>query len=193
MLVGLPCGAMEILVTWIAALGMRYTKNLRNFWGILLTLVPLIGSALMMSIPKSEKWGIVVSTWLAACSSSLMVITTSMIATNVKGNTKKSAVSALFFVGYSVGCISGPQLWQAKDAPRYIKGCISSLVSWSLLIVTFVVYYFYLKRENRKRMALLLAVVEESEIDGGKTEDHVGVEVDSDLTDWQDLKFLYTL
>ncbi len=98
---------MEIIVVWIAALGMRYTKNLRSFWGILLTLVPLIGSALMMSIPKAEKWGIVVATWLAACSSSLMVISTSMIATNVKGNTKKSAVSAMFFIGYSIGLLVG--------------------------------------------------------------------------------------
>ena len=145
-----------------------------------------------MSIPKSEKWGIVISTWLAACSSSLMVITTSMIATNVKGNTKKSTVSAVFFIGYSVGCISGPQLWQAEDAPRYIKGCISSLVSWVLLIVTFAVYYFYLKRENKQRVALLLANTEETVADG-KTEDHMGVEIDSDLTDRQDLKFLYTL
>ena len=193
MLVGLPCGAMEILVVWIAALGMRYTKNMRSFWGILLTLVPLIGSALMMSIPKSEKWGIVVSTWLAACSSSLMVITNSMIATNVKGNTKKSVVSAVFFVGYSVGCISGPQLWQAQDAPRYIKGCISSLVSWALLVVTFAVYYFYLKRRNNKRAPLLLAVEADAETDGEKIGSYTGVEVDSDLTDGQDLKFIYTL
>lgn len=193
MLVGLPCGALEIIVTWIAALGMRYTKNLRSFWGILLTLVPLIGSALMMTIPKSEKWGIVVSTWLAACSTSLMVITNSMIATNVKGNTKKSTVSAIFFVGYSVGCISGPQLWQAVDAPRYTKGCISSLVSWALLVVTFAVYYFYLKWENKKRAALSLSMTAEGEGSGEKMKSHVGIELDSDLTDRQDLRFLYTL
>jgi ACS family allantoate permease-like MFS transporter len=193
MLVGLPCGALEIIVTWVAALGMRYTKNMRSFWGILLTLVPLIGSALMMTIPKSEKWGIVVATWLAACSTSLMVITTSLIATNVKGNTKKSAVSAIFFIGYSIGCISGPQLWQAKDAPRYTKGCISSLVSWALLVVTFAVYYLYLRRENTKRAAIVLAVTEEIVADGKTTDNNTGVELDSDLTDWQDLKFMYTL
>lgn len=116
-----------------------------------------------------------------------------MIATNVKGNTKKSVASAVFFIGYSVGCISGPQLWEAPDAPRYIKGCISSLVSWALLVLTFAVYYFYLRRRNIKRAALLLAVEVETDADGGKIDSHVGVEVDSDLTDKQDLKFLYTL
>lgn len=147
----------------------------------------------MMSIPKSEKWGIVVATWLAACSSSLMVISTSMMATNVKGNTKKSVVSSLFFIGYSVGCISGPQLWQAQDAPRYTKGCISSLISWALLVLTYAGYYFYLRHENKKRTALVSAVVEETGTNDGKVEEHVGVEIDSDLTDKQDLKFLYTL
>ena len=46
---------------------------------------------------------------------------------------------------------------------------------------------------DTKRMALLLAVAEETTADRAKTEGHVGVEDDSDLTDRQDLKFLYTL
>src|SRR6266536_4846375 len=119
MLVGLPSGALQIILIWVAALGMRHTRNKPCFWGILLTLVPLIGSILLLVLPKADKWGIVVSTWLAAESSSLMVVSLSLIASNVKGNTKKSAVSAVFFVGYCTGCIVGPQLWQAQDAPRY--------------------------------------------------------------------------
>ena len=111
------------------------------------------------------------------------------MASNVKGNTKKSIVSAMFFVAYCVGCIIGPQLWQAEDAPRYTKGCISSIVSWGLLIVTYICYYFYLRNENKKRAAVV-AVSEEMT---GKSSEHVGVAVDSDMTDRQDLKFLYTL
>ena len=192
MLVGLPSGAVQILSVWISALTMRYTKNLRSFLGILATLVPLIGSVMMMTLPKSARWGIVVATWLAACTSDLMVITTSLIASNVKGNTKKSAVSTIFFAAYSVGCIVGPQLWQARDAPRYTKGCISSIVSWCLLVVTFAVYYVYLRRENRKRNSLGF---EGSNEVAEKKEglEHIGVAVDSDLTDRQDLRFRYTL
>lgn len=120
MLVGLPSGAIQIIAVWISALGIRWTKDTSSWWGILMTLVPLVGSITMLCLPKSDKWGIVVSTWLAACTSSLMIISTSMIASNIKGNTKKSAVSNMFFIGYTTGCIVGPQLWTAQDAPRYL-------------------------------------------------------------------------
>ena len=195
MLVGLPSGAIQIISVWVTALAMRWTRNLRSFWGFIMVLIPLIGSILLLTLPKSEKWGIVVATWLAACTSNLMLITTSLIASNVKGNTKKSAVSSIFFIGYSTGCISGPQLWQAVDAPRYTKGCISSIASWVLLLIVFTFNYFYLRHQNRKREALgfgtdnkIVVEVERAK----KTEELVGVEVDSDLTDRQDLRFRYT-
>lgn len=118
MLVGLPSGAVQIIAVWISALGMRWTKDMRSWWGFFMTLVPLVGSITMLSLPKSDKWGIVISTWLAACTSSLMMISSSMIASNVQGNTKKSTISNIFFVGYTTGCIAGPQLWTSQDAPR---------------------------------------------------------------------------
>lgn len=106
MLVGLPSGALQIITIWTAALGMRYTKNKRWLFGILLSCVPLLGSILLLSMPASAGWGIVVSTWLAACSSSLIVVSLSIVASNVKGNTKKSVVSGVFFVAYCTGCTS---------------------------------------------------------------------------------------
>lgn len=192
MLVGLPSGAIQIITIWIAALAMRYTKGLRCFWGIALALVPLVGSIVLLTLPASHKWGIVVSTWLAAQSSSLMVVTLSLLASNVKGNTKKSTASAVYFLGYSTGCIAGPQLWQAPDAPRYIKGCVSSVVSWILLIITFLVYYFVFRQENKKRDQIIFDT--ESPAPQKVDEElNVGVSVDSDLTDKQDLKFRYTI
>lgn len=78
---------------------------------------------------------------------------------------------------------------------RYTKGCISSIVSWGLLLITYSVHYFYLKRENKKRAALVAQI--ENERGGteysGKAQDHIGVEVDSDITDKQDLRFVYRL
>jgi ACS family allantoate permease-like MFS transporter len=198
MLVGLPSGAIQIATSWIAAFAMRYTKNGRCLWGILLTLIPLVGSIVLLTLPGSHPWGIVVSTWLAAQSSSLMVVSLSIMASNVKGNTKKSVVGAIFFLGYSTGCIVGPQLWQAPDAPRYIKGCVSSIVSWALLLTTFAMYYVVFRQQNSKRDALLLHDAEEEAGHAPLPEKldqelRVGLDVDSDLTDRQDLKFRYAL
>ena len=193
MLVGLPGGVFQIATIWAAALGMRYTTNKRWLMGILLSSVPLVGSILLMTLPASAGWGIVVSTWLAACSSSLIVVALSFAASNVKGNTKKATVSGIFFVAYCTGCIVGPQLWQAPDAPRYIKGCSASVASWILFMATLVVYRIVLSRENARRDREELARGEDlADDDLGKSE-QVGVSTDSDLTDRQDLKFRYTL
>lgn len=196
MLVGLPAGAIQIITVWVAALGMQYTCNLRCMWGIVLSLAPLSGSICLLTLPPSDKWGIVVATWFAACSSSLMVVSLSLAASNVKGNTKKSTVSAVFFVAYCTGCIVSPQLWQAPDAPRYTKGCISSIVSWALLIVTYAAHYLLLRWENMKRDRLQLESQLRDNAEGVDVpvkEVHVGVSIDSDMTDRQDSKFRYTL
>lgn len=198
MLVGLPSGAIQIITSWAAALAMHYTKKGRCISGIALTLIPLVGSIVLLTLPASHKWGIVVSTWLAAQSSSLMVVSLSLMASNVKGNTKKPTTNAIFFLGYSAGCIVGPQLWQAPDAPRYIKGCISSIVSWVLLIIFFGMYYVLFRRENSKRRTLLLQQTEdetghEAPPEKLEKELHAGVDVNSDSTDKQDLKFMYTI
>lgn len=192
MLVGLPSGACQIATIWAAALLMRHTHNKRWLAGILLACVPLTGSILLMSLPASAAWGIVVSTWLAACSSSLIVVALSFAASNVKGNTKKATVSGVFFVAYCTGCIVGPQLWQKPDAPRYVKGCISSVVSWVLFIATLVVYRFVLRRENARRDREMAGEEREREDEDAKGA-QVGIATDSDLTDKQDRLFRYTL
>jgi MFS transporter, ACS family, allantoate permease len=132
MLVGLPGGAFNFITVWASALFPRWFPNARINTGIGLAFVPLIGSALLLALPAHAKWGIVVSTWMAACSSALLSSAASMMASNVKGNTKKSVVSAGFFICYCIGCIIGPQAWLSADAPRYIKGCSRSVASWAL-------------------------------------------------------------
>lgn len=45
-----------------------------------------------------------------------------IIPSNVAGRTKKSVTATVLFVAYCVGNSIGAQLFQAKDAPRYIPG-----------------------------------------------------------------------
>jgi hypothetical protein len=107
------------------------------------------------------------------------------MASNVRGNTKKSVVGAVFFVMYCVGCISSPQLWQARDAPRYRKGCITSVCSWGLLIVLLSIFYITARQSNMKKDART------SSLEGSQIPETV-VTVDSDLTEKQDTRFRYT-
>lgn len=159
-----------------------------------LACVPLLGSIMLLSIPASRPWGIVVGTWFAACSSALLGSSVQLMATNVKGNTKKSVVGVIYFIAYCIGCIVSPQLWTRNDAPRYFKGCLTSVVSWTCLIITYGLYRFVSQKANAKRE--LKAEEDESFRVGGEDVAHgvsTGIAINSDLTERQDKGFRYAL
>lgn len=196
MLVGLPGGAVNFATVWTSALIPRFFPGTRIYTSIGLAFVPLLGSVILLSLPAQYSWGIVASTWLAGCSSALLSCAASLMASNLKGNTKKSVVSAGFFITYCIGCIISPQAWLDTDAPRYVKGCILSIASWAGLILTFIGYGILLRQKNRSRnkkaeqgRAEYIISVPDNGPDGVQT----GVAVDSDLTDVQDKQFRYTL
>ena len=186
MLVGLPSGAVSLIFVWVGALGPALFPNMRCVIGVFVTSIPLMGTLLLLLLPASNAWGIVVSTWFASSSTPSFSVAMGLMASNVKGNTKKSVVSAIFFIFYTVGSVVGPQLWQKQDAPRYKKGCYASIISWSCLIVSFMVYYVTAKRSNRKREALVGNMFQE--IDGVQ----LGISVDSNHTEKEDKMFRYS-
>jgi len=193
MLAGLPGGAINFCTVWTGALVPRLYPGSRIYTSIGLTCVPLLGSILLLSLPGEYQWGIVASTWLASCSSALLSCTASLMASNVKGNTKKSTVSAAFFISYCVGCIVSSQAWTETEAPRYIKGCILSFSAWTVLIVTFVGYGIVLRLVNSSRDRRAELGREDYIIPTGHDGLQSGVAVDSDLTDKQGKAFRYTL
>ncbi|KAM0540806.1 hypothetical protein ACHAPJ_013494 [Fusarium lateritium] len=194
MLVGLPGGAINFITVWMSALVTRFFPNTRIYTAIGLTFVPLVGSVILVALPVEDgTWGIVAATWLAACCSALIASTASLMASNVKGNTKKSVVSAGFFVVYCVGCIVSPQAWTEDDSPRYTKGCFLSIASWIALIISYVVYLILVRKENSKRDALAAEGNVEYMTGGlGTRGTTTGVSVDSDLTYVKDKGFRYS-
>ncbi|GLA80622.1 hypothetical protein AtubIFM56815_001447 [Aspergillus tubingensis] len=195
MLVGTPAGAFNFITVWIGAIIPRVIPGTRVYTAIGLSIVPLLGSILLMTLPYSggADWGIVVATWLGGCSSSLISSAASIIASNVKGNTKKSIVSTAFFVAYCVGCIVSPQAWTEDDAPRYTKGCILSIAAMACLILTFFVYVLMVKRLNRRRDRKASEGHFEYIVDRDDGNGRMGVSVDSDHTDVEDKAFRYTI
>jgi hypothetical protein len=112
----------------------------------------------------------------------------SLTASNVKGNTKRSVINTMFFIGYCAGCIGSPQLWTEK--PRYFKGVVTGIVTWCLLFVAVAGYRVVCMRDNAAR----------DESGGGtNTEtqeqqvvlDKYGAPL-TDLTDKEDVRFRYS-
>jgi ACS family allantoate permease-like MFS transporter len=182
MLVGLPAGALQIIFIWIPVIGIRSTNIPRSYWGIGMTVVPIIGNIGIATLPAEKKWPIVVCTWLATLISPVLVIIFALIASNIKGNTKKSAVNNMFYIFYAVAAIVGPQLWSTKESPRFHKGIVTDFVCLGGLIVVFGFFGFYVQNENRNRDREESAV----ELQCGQ------VNMDRDLTDNEDRAFRYT-
>ncbi|KAL4796582.1 MFS general substrate transporter [Aspergillus venezuelensis] len=185
MLVGLPSGAFQIFFIWATVLLIHTTRIPRCIWGILVTIVPLIGNIGVACIPASNKWGVVIFTWLASSISPVMVVSLSLMASNIKGTTKKAAVSNGYFIAYAVAAVAAPQLWQTKDAPRYIKGVVADIVCFGCIIAVFGVYAVLVGRENGRRDML-------GEMQGVGAENGAGEGRKRDLTDREDLSFRYT-
>lgn len=181
MLVSLPAGAFQILFIWIVVIGIRVTSIPRSYWGIFVCLPPLAGNIGIMIMPASNKWGVVVSTWFATVISPVLVLSLSLIASNIKGNTKKSTVSNMFFVTYAVAAIAAPQLWLTTDSPRFTRGLITNFVCFGGLISLFVMWIILAGWENKKKDNLLAR---------GSLDIHEPG--DSDITDREDVEFRYT-
>ncbi|KAJ5739620.1 hypothetical protein N7533_012404 [Penicillium manginii] len=177
-----PAGAVQIIFVWVGIFLCYLWPDRRCAIIIGLTIVPLTGIILLFVLPLSSGWGMIAASWLASVISNIFSIPLSLYASNTRGNTKKAIINALFFVGYAVGAICGPLLWNAENAPRYRSGLILALISWIVFIPTVAVYWSLCAHENKVRSMV--------EIDFCQ---HVTGAPRKDLTDKEDLNFRYTL
>lgn len=188
MLYTAPSGAVQILLLWIGVVGCWFFPRNRTHVVLALIIPPLIGNVLLLKLSLDAGWGMIAASWLASCITAVMSPLLSLTASNVKGNTKRSVVNAVFFIGYCAGCIASPQLWTEK--PRYFKGVVTALVTWCLLFVVVIVYWLICKRDNAKRDAV--------NRDSGADETVHDVVLDkngapiTDLTDKEDPRFRYS-
>ncbi|TQN67550.1 putative transporter, partial [Colletotrichum shisoi] len=183
MLYTAPSGAVQIGMLWIGVCGcMPFPKN-RTLVALVLILPPLAGNVLLMKLSTNSGWGMIAASWISSCITAVWSILLSLTASNVKGNTKRAIVDAMFFVGYCAGCIGAPQLWTEK--PRYFNGVVAAIVTWCLLFVEIIVYRYLCSRDNSKRDAGLSGAQSSGTGHGEVTLDDGGAP-DSDMTDKQD-------
>lgn len=79
----------------------------------------LLGVLLIRQLPTQNIAGRYIGATLLYSNTSTVPLLLSLIASNVAGFTKKSTVNAVFFIGYCVGNIAGPQFFIIAEAPSY--------------------------------------------------------------------------
>lgn len=172
---GSPAGAVLLLFVWVAVLAVKIFPRERTLISIALSCVPLAGSIMVLCLGKDSGWWVIVGSWLGSVISCIMSVLLSLVSSNVRGNTKKSVCSNVFFAGYCLAAIIYPQWWLGT----YRGGLIVNIIMWVLLDILLVFYRFKAIFVNKKRDKLM----EEGAIE----ETHL----DEDLTDKQDLHHRY--
>ncbi|KAK7973564.1 Alpha/Beta hydrolase protein [Apiospora arundinis] len=188
MLYTAPSGAAQVMLLWIGVAGCWLFPKNRTLVVLALIIPPFIGNILLLQLSLASGWGMIVSSWLASCITAVMSPLLSLAASNVKGNTKRSVVNAMFFIGYCAGCIGAPQLWTEK--PRYLKGVVAGMVTWCLLFIVVFCYRLICMKENADRDK----AHEQEVISEGTAEvslDEHG-SFKADCTDREDGKFRYS-
>jgi hypothetical protein len=71
-------------------------------------------------------------------------------AQNTAGDTKRKCTTAFLFIGQSAGNILGPHLYTTSEAPRYMRGLISNLVLFIVIIALVILATLYLLFLNKR-------------------------------------------
>ena len=183
------------LASLLAAAGILYRYKNARAWVSAVSYIPaMLSSILLMALPWSRKQGLLAALYIRGTAGVAYSVVMVWAANCSAGHTKKTTVIALYHIGYGLGNIISPQLFQPQYKPRYI-------VTWAVILGVAGVLPFaivlllrwYLVRENTRRDALAsqglvreTAILEHVDSSGDRTEEVVDAR-QLDLTDRENL------
>ncbi|EXJ80670.1 hypothetical protein A1O3_06954 [Capronia epimyces CBS 606.96] len=185
----IPGGAVQFVALLAGGVVCSRWPNLRCITMIVANTICIVGSALLVGLPTSNKWGRLVGLWLCYFQGLGFSMSLTMVSSNIAGYTKKQLTAAILFTGYCVGNIIGPQTFKDSEAPRYHSAYIAMLVGYVVKLVAVVVLYIYMFLENKRRdrdaaaVGVLTAHEEKEAIEHGM----------HDVTELDNKGFRYTL
>lgn len=175
-LLNIPSGVVSIVATLVVGFGVRYTHNGHRWLWIILSCIPgTLGGGLMSFLPSKpphiNKAGLLASIYMINAVVTVMAIVFQWAASNIGGQTKRTASLALIAASFSVGNIIGPQTFQAKDAPNYLPAKISLLATQGGCALCALTLYLYYRFVNHRRdKAASGASSEATEVSGNVTD-----------------------
>ncbi|KAI1307487.1 allantoate permease [Xylaria venustula] len=150
----IPGGAVQFLSLILGGvICSKWPRGSRCPTMITANTICIVGSALLVRLPDSNKWGRLVALWLCFFQGLGFSMSLTMISSNIAGSTKKQLTSTILFVGYCIGNIIGPQTFLQSEAPGYRSAYIAMLVGYTAKLLCIVALYIYMWRENARRDA----------------------------------------
>lgn len=204
-LVSVAGGGFNVVCAIIATVTINYVPGYSAWSALFWSLPPLAGSIALVSMPWSEKLAMLACILLASTFAIPWVIAFGWASSSCSGHTKRVTRNGIISASYAISNIISPQLWQAKDAPRYVPAWIVQIVlSFFTAPLILVAIWFILRRRNSQRLEfikensqILYGVVEDSSSDNenviGASRQQVVDIANLDLTDWENKAFVYPL
>ncbi|KAJ4253928.1 hypothetical protein NW762_010326 [Fusarium torreyae] len=126
---------------------------------ILWTVPAMVGTIVILVIKPtaSNAGGMLIAFYCTQffCAQGNMII--SLITRNVAGQTKGITMT-IVFIGWSVGNLIAPQIFQEKDAPRYLPGFLVHIVIYGVYMGLVILTRIVLMARNRSKAQLVSEV-----------------------------------
>ncbi|KAF2024405.1 MFS general substrate transporter [Setomelanomma holmii] len=177
-LLNIAHGAWTIIVMIGSAQACQ--KSDQNCFIMILRCLPAIAGTIVILIVKptpKNAGGMLIAFYCTQFFSAQGNIIISRITRNVAGQTKKGMVMTMTFVSWSVSNLIAPQIFQAKDAPRYLHGFLAHIVIYVVCLSLVVLTRFVLMARNRRKDAVLSEITHDLAF--------------QDLTDTENTNFRY--
>ncbi|KAG2223821.1 hypothetical protein INT45_001955 [Circinella minor] len=146
----------------------------------------VIGTIVLLAVENTSlatQAGLLMCYYLVLSFWATSTLAISLLSRNIGGQTKKSAAVAINFIFWAAGNAIGPQVFQAREKPRYFTGFAVHIVCYAVLLVVLGLLRWHFIRENRKKALYLAERIEEQDKEGAHAFD--------DLTDRQNPNFVY--
>lgn len=75
----------------------------------------------------------------------------SLVTRNIGGQTKKGITMTMVFIGWAVGNLIAPQIFQNSDAPRYLHGFVAHIVIYAVFVALVFLTRVILMARNRSK------------------------------------------
>lgn len=184
LLYGAPNGAVQVVGTLLICYLADLTKN-RLYLSVISLIIPVIGFVLLVTLPQHNLNGNLAAFYITSTAAAAFTLVLSMISSNVAGQTKKTTVSAMMFIGYCVGNLIGPQIIHLEDAPKYLTCKIVICVLYGFCICQLLAMrWLYVFRNNKKEKYMR---------ESGSGYVHLENQEFLDLTDIENPEFRYVL
>ncbi|KKA21767.1 allantoate permease of the major facilitator superfamily [Rasamsonia emersonii CBS 393.64] len=195
-LVGVAGGGFAVACCIIATFLLRRFPNNNAYWATVWCLPAIAGGIGMVTVPWNQEIGLLACLTLASNTFGIAyIIGLGWTTSSAAGYTKKLTRNVLFMAGYGIANLISPQIWVARDAPRYYPAWIVQIViSWVGTPVILLIIRWILSRRNAERRAWIAAQEESGKHAVGfveKTNEEgrpVKVEVEVSLLDLTDLE-----